>query len=148
VAKSIIGGIVGTALITMMMYWVAPMMLPGPMDIAGMLSGMLGVGWSMGMIIHWINGVIIFPLVYALVLYRFLPGASWLKGAIWGLILWLIAEIVVVPMAGGGLFHAAQGGMMAAMGGLIGHLLYGIALGAVAGSPAAEPSGTYAASTG
>lgn len=31
---TIVGGVVGTALITMMMYWVAPMMMGMPMDVS------------------------------------------------------------------------------------------------------------------
>jgi hypothetical protein len=58
---------------------------------------------------------------------------------VWGLILWLVAEIVVIPMAGGGVFHANQGGMMAAMASLLGHVVYGALLGWIAGSPTRRP---------
>lgn len=130
IGRAIAGGVVGTALITAMMYWVAPLMMGEPMDVAAMLSGMAGTSWSVGMAIHWILGVLVFPIAYALVVYGLLPGDPWLKGAIFGLILWLLAEVVVTPMAGGGVFHG--GNMMAVMGGLMGHLVYGIALGAIA----------------
>ena len=52
--------------------------------------------------------------------------------------LWVLAQVVVMPMMGGGLFSSAMGGMMAAMGSLIGHLLYGGLLGAIAGAPEAR----------
>lgn len=134
-AKCMLGGFLGTVVMTLMMYYVAPQMLGGPMDIAKMLGDMTGVSWTVGMVIHFFNGTVIFPAIYALLLYRLLPGAPWLKGAIWGFILWLIAELVVMPMAGAGVFHAAMGGMMAAMASLLGHLVYGAILGAVGDGP-------------
>ena len=78
------GGFAATAVMTFMMYFVAPMMIGQPMDIAAMLGSTLGDSWALGMMAHAVNGVLIFPLIYVLVLYRFLPGAPWLKGATWG----------------------------------------------------------------
>lgn len=140
IGKAILGGLVATLVLTGIMYWVAPLMLGQPMDVAGMLSGMIGISWETGMVLHFINGTLVFPIVYALFLYGVLPGGPWLKGAVWGFILWLIAEIVVVPMAGGGVFHSAMGGMLAAMASLMGHLVYGALLGGIAGEAGAtEP---------
>ncbi len=133
IGKTIAGGFVGTLVLTLMMYFVAPMMLGKPMDIAGMLGGMLG-GWMMGMVMHIVNGTVIFPLIYAYLLYRVLPGEPWLKGTIWGLILWLLLEVMVMPMMGAGLFSAYAGGMMAVVAALIGHAIYGALLGGIAGA--------------
>jgi hypothetical protein len=47
-----------------------------------------------------------------------------------------------MPMMGGGLFSSAMGGMMAATGSLIGHILYGSLLGIVASAP--EPRVAHA----
>lgn len=74
---------------------------------------------------------------YAYVLYAILPGNPAVKGAVWGVVLWLLAQVVVMPMMGGGFFSMAMGGMMAVMGSLMGHLLYGVLLGAIAGGPEA-----------
>jgi len=41
-------------------------------------------------------------------------------------------------MMGAGLFSSAMGGVMAAMGSLIGHILYGSLLGIVASAPQAR----------
>lgn len=133
IGKTLAGGLVGTLVMTAMMYWVAPLLIGGPMDVAGMLGGMLGVSWATGMILHFVNGVLIFPLVYGLVLYGVLPGGPWMKGATWGFILWLVAEAAVMPMAGAGFFHANVGAMAAAAS-LMGHLVYGLLLGGIAGA--------------
>lgn len=137
IGKAVLGGFLGTAVMTAMMYWMAPLLLPGPMDIAGMLGGMLGVSWTMGMVIHFVNGTVIFPLIYAFLLYRLLPGEPWLKGTLWGVGLWILAGLMVMPMAGAGLFWANVGALPAVLS-LIGHIVYGAILGAVAGRAVEE----------
>lgn len=147
IGKTLIGGFVGTLVMTVMMYVTAPMMGLN-MDIAAMLGGMLGIGWAGGMLMHFVNGTVIFPLVYAFALYSRLPGSPIARGTAWGVILWLIAQVMVMPMAGAGLFSAAMGGMMAAGGSLVGHVIYGALLGVIAGEAVATgvaaPSSSHA----
>jgi uncharacterized membrane protein YagU involved in acid resistance len=133
VPRAIAGGFVGTAVMTMMMYFVAPMMMGIEMDIAAMLGSMLGGSWAAGMAMHFVLGSVVFPLIYALVLFSKLPGTPVVRGAAWGLILFLVAQVMVMPMMGGGFFSANMGGMMAVVGSLMGHLVYGGLLGAIAG---------------
>ena len=132
-ARAALGGFVGTLVMTAMMYGVAPMM-GLHMDIAAMLGSMFG-GRIAGMVMHFVNGSVIFPAIYAYVLYAHLPGSPAIRGTIWGLALWLVAQTVVMPMMGAGLFSSAMGGMMAAVGSLIGHVLYGGLLGVIASTP-------------
>jgi uncharacterized membrane protein YagU involved in acid resistance len=117
---------------TGMTYVVAPMM-GLEMDIAAMLGGMLGIGWTGGLLAHFMNGTVVFALIYALALYGRIPGSPAIKGALWGVGLWLAAQLVVMPMAGAGVFSAGAGGMMAAVSSLVGHLVYGVLLGGIAG---------------
>lgn len=131
--KTIAGGVVATVVMTAMMMWVAPMMTGMPMDIAAMIGAMLGNSYTLGMLMHLMLGIVVFPLVYVFVLYDNLPGAPVVKGVIWGLILWAMAAIVVMPMAGGGFLMSNIGGMMALMASLIGHVVYGGLLGGIAG---------------
>lgn len=146
VGRAIVAGFVATLAMTMLMYG-APMMGMPKMDIAAMLGSLLGQGmpaaasgaWWLGMVMHFIDGTIIFPLIYVYLLYAVLPGAPWLRGATWGLILWAIAQSMVMPMMGMGFFSsAAPQPMMAVAGSLIGHLIYGCFLGAIAGRRAAD----------
>ena len=130
VTRLVLGGLVGTMAMTAMMYMVAPMM-GVRMDIAAMLGSMLGGSWAAGMAMHFINGTVLFPLVYGYLLVSRLPGPPLLRGALWGVVLWLIAQTMVMPMMGAGLFSAAAGGMVAAVGSLVGHVLYGTILGTV-----------------
>ena len=51
--RAILGGFVGTVAITMMMYWIGPMMGMMKMDIAASLGSMLGGSWALGMMMHF-----------------------------------------------------------------------------------------------
>lgn len=137
--RAILGGVAGTAAMTTLMYVAAPMM-GVHMDIAAMLGTMLG-GWAAGFFAHLMNGVIVFPLLYALLIYRALKGSPTLRGAVFGVSLWLMAQIVVMPMMGAGFFSAHAGGVLAATASLMGHIIYGGLLGGIAGHsrPNREP---------
>lgn len=131
-SKAILGGIVGTIAMTLMMMYMAPMMTGMPMDIAAMLGNMLG-GWTMGMIAHLIMGIIVFPMIYVLMIYHFVPGPPLVRGLVYGVLLWVAAVVVVMPIAGAGVLMSNVGGMMAVIASLIGHLVYGGLLGVIAG---------------
>ncbi|WP_340122525.1 DUF6789 family protein [Methylobacter svalbardensis] len=133
IIKAILGGIVGTLMMSLMMRFAAPMMVGQPMDIAAMLGNMMGGVYALGMAAHIMLGVLVFPLIYALLVFRLLPGGPLIKGMPWGLILWLIAETMVMPMAGAGFFMSEIGGIKAVMAALMGHLVYGGLLGVIAG---------------
>jgi uncharacterized membrane protein YagU involved in acid resistance len=137
IGRAILGGFVGTALLTLMTLFVAPMMTGQKMDMAAKLSEMMGTGLAIGMLMHFLIGSVVFALIYGLVLFRFLPGAPWIKGVISGVIFWLGLEIVAMPMMGGGVFSSQMGGMKAVMAALIAHLVYGAALGGIAGAAVA-----------
>src|SRR5258707_15010043 len=109
------------------------------MNIVDALATMLG-GWTMGMLIHVLNGAIMFPLAYAVVFYRFLLGPSYVKGLTFGLTLWLASQLVVLPMIGAGVFSSHMDGVRAAGALLFGHPIYGGVLGWVAGGAIARPA--------
>ncbi len=138
--KAILGGVAGTAVMTAMMMFVAPMMTGQPMDIAMLIGNMTGAGYMFGMMVHIVMGVIIFPLVYAYVVFHFVPGSPTVRGNLWGVALWLVAATVIMPMAGAGFFMANIGGMMAAMAALLGHMVYGAILGMITGVNRIESS--------
>ena len=135
IRKTIAGGFIGTGMFTLMMRVVAPMM-GVRMDIVAKLGEMTHTGMAGGLFMHFLNGTVIFPLIYVYLLYRLLPGAPWQKGLLWGVILWLGVEIVMMPMMGSGIFSMETGGMKAVVAALMGHLVYGAILGAITGAPA------------
>lgn len=133
IKNAVLGGIAGTVVMTVMMKFAAPMMVGQPMDIAAMIGRMIGDNYMIGMAMHIMMGVVIFPLAYIAIVYRLAPGPAPVRGIIWGIGLWLVAATVVMPMAGAGLFMSEIGGMKAAVAALMGHMVYGALLGMVVG---------------
>lgn len=141
VPKAIVAGLVGTLAMTFIMV-MAPMMGMPKMDIAASLGSMFGgappapgtAAWIAGLVMHLMIGTVVLSILYS-VATDYLPKANpVLKGLIFGVVVWLIAQLMVMPMMGAGVFSSRmpQGTMMA-MGSLIGHLIYGGILGSIYG---------------
>lgn len=131
IARVLLAGLAATLLLTLMMYQGAPMITGKAMDIAGELSVMMNLSWGMGMAVHFILGVLMFPAAYVLVAQSRLPGTAVITGTLWGLLLWAVAMLIMSPMMGKGVF---MGAVPAAMASLMGHAVYGGVLGAIIGS--------------
>lgn len=135
-AKAILGGLVGTCVMTFMMYFVRPQLVGAPMDIGAELGGQLGGSWWLGIGMHFLIGVVVVPLVLSQVLTRFLPGPSIVQGLLTGFGLWLVAMLVMMPMMGKGLFLTATGeGPKAIVAAFMAHAMYGGLLGKIAALP-------------
>ena len=129
---AILGGLVGTAVMTVLLYMLAPLVMSEPPDIAMMADR--ASYWLPAMLLHFINGTFTLPLIYAYFVARVLPGRPWQRGALWGLILWTLAELLVMPLMGSGPFSEASVRAIAVTGILlVGHLVYGTLLGWLAG---------------
>ena len=133
--RAALAGIIGTAVMTVVGLYVAPLMGMPAMNPADMLAAQMGESAVMGWIAHFMIGVI-FAVVYAAVAGS-LPGPVVVRGATFALAPWLLAQVVVMPMMGMGFF---SGAVNMAMGSLFGHIIYGGVVGAVYGEPAAGPA--------
>jgi uncharacterized membrane protein YagU involved in acid resistance len=138
--RAILGGFVGTAAMTVMLYISAPLVMSEPPDVATMVDQ--ASYWAPAILLHFVNGSITLPLIYAYLVSRVLPGQPWLRGALWGLILWVLAELLVMPLMGVGPFSNDAAGVIAvtAIVLLIGHLAYGTLLGWLAGERVRVPA--------
>ncbi|HVT40304.1 MAG TPA: DUF6789 family protein [Gemmatimonadaceae bacterium] len=132
VPKAVIAGVAGTAVMTIVGVYVAPMMGIPKMNPAEMLAAAMGGNLVLGWIAHFMIGSTL-AVAYAAVAAK-LPGAPWVRGALYGIGPWLLAQLVVMPMMGMPLF---SGSMALAGGSLLGHLLYGAVVGAIYGPPLA-----------
>ncbi len=102
----------------------------------------------LGMMIHLMMGVIVFPEIYHLAIQPE-SGSGTGRGILLGLILWAASNMMVMPMMGAvhplvksGMMPAPgflmlKFGAMAPVGSLIGHGIYGALLGKLAGPKAA-----------
>jgi hypothetical protein len=99
-----------------------------------MLSTMAGasspaVGWAM----HFMLGTVLWGLLFAWLEPKLRGESHWVKGMAFGIGTWLLMMIIVMPMAGAGLF-GMQLGMMAPIMTLVLHLVFGAVLGGVYGA--------------
>lgn len=148
IIRALLAGLAGTVAFTALIYAGPSMGLPR-MDIATMLGTMFvanpGAAFAPGLAMHLMIGLVL-ALGYAFLFAHWLPGRPWLRGALYGLVPWAMMMVVVLPMLGlvhplvragmmpaPGLFLSGMGTVMAPLGGLIGHLVYGAVLGAVYG---------------
>ena len=128
IKQSLIGGIVGTAAMTLMT-WIAPLMGFPKMSPPDMLAGMLGLPVFAGWLMHFMIGVI-FALAYAFLFIKVVRKISSkiLKGALFGLVVFVFAQIMMAIMEAifGGM--PAMGGSMILImiGSIMGHLVYGV----------------------
>ncbi len=136
ILRAVLGGIVGTVVMTLMMYFAAPHMMGKPMDIAHLLADVVGAPWILGMLAHFGLGVVAFPLAYVLFLIDYLPGPPAVRGILWGLMLWVVAMVVVMPILGQGFFMSQGAGLKGVVASLMVHIVYGALLGAITGRPA------------
>jgi uncharacterized membrane protein YagU involved in acid resistance len=87
------------------------------------------IGWAA----HFMVGIIL-AVGFAVVFYNKLSGRGFVKGLIFSLIPWLMAQLIVMPMMAslnGMSFTAGifSGSFVMAAGSLMGHLVYGLVLG-------------------
>jgi uncharacterized membrane protein YagU involved in acid resistance len=127
--RAIAGGLAGTAAMTMLML-AAPMMGLPKMAIGEMLGSVMHIGTAAGWAMHGVIGVVL-AVVYALGFAGRLPGPPVARGAAFGFGVFLLAQIAVTPMMGGGVFSG--GNIPILMVSLMGHLVYGALVGVVYG---------------
>ncbi len=137
ILSAVISGLVGTIAISAVMA-MAPLMGIPKMDIVGMLSTMFGkpnkvLGWIM----HFMMGVV-FALIYVFLWSIGIGSAGWLSGLIFGAVHWLVVGLMMamipimhVGIKNGdveapGLWMTNQGGVLAFIGGLMGHMIFGL----------------------
>jgi hypothetical protein len=128
--RAVAAGVLGTAVMTVVGLYIAPLMGMPAMNPAEMLAGAMGGNMALGWIGHFMIGTVL-ALGYAL-FGGVLPGSGAVRGALYGIAPFLLAQIVVMPMMGMPFF---SGSASMAMGSLVGHLIYGAVVGAVYGVP-------------
>ena len=130
--SAVISGLAATAAMTAFTF-MAPLM-GIEMNIPAMLAGTMGAPLIIGWIAHFTIGVVLAISFAGFYVPNFSPSNKIKSGAIFSLIPWLLAQIVVMPMMaimngagfGAGFF---SGSILLSMASLMGHLLFGVVLG-------------------
>lgn len=147
VARAVAAGVLGTG--TMTALWLVEPAVGLPKIAVGHILSTfmsvsvahLRVGNAGGWTAHLAFGVVL-ALLYARFFSARLPGAPAARGALYGVLLFIMAQLVFMPLVGGGFF--ARGDIELLAGSLLGHLVYGVVLGwiydlPVTRRPAAAP---------
>ncbi len=92
----------------------------------GLLQALLGIEdrW-LAEALHYLIGVVAFPLGYVVAVRPWLPLPALAQGAIWGIVLWFVALGVMAPLAGFG-FMLGWGDITWASG--LGHIVVGVVI--------------------
>jgi hypothetical protein len=91
--------------------------------------------WWLGLSVHYLNGMVLLPLLFAYVFDRFLPGPRVVRGLIFSLGLWLAMQVVVLPALGLGFFaRDIERPLVFEAIYLLGHVVYGLFLGGLGGA--------------
>lgn len=129
IGRAVGAGIIGTLVMTAVGVWIGPLVGIPPMNPAVMLAGAMGGNLVLGWAGHLMIGITL-AIIYAIVA-SWLPGTPPVRGALFGVAPYLLAQVVVIPMMGMPLF---SGSAVLAIGSLIGHLAYGAVVGGVYGA--------------
>jgi uncharacterized membrane protein YagU involved in acid resistance len=133
IGRGIIAGFVATVVLSAFMVMKQAMGLMPELDPIRMIAAMAGAHTNaIGWIGHFVIGSVFWGVGFAVV-SPFLPGPFFLRGVIFGAVAWLMMMVVVMPMAGAGLFGLALG-MMAPIATLMLHVIFGLVLGGVYGA--------------
>jgi hypothetical protein len=144
IVGAIVAGLAGTVVISLLMA-VGPRLGMPKMAIWEMLGAMfskegnVGLGW----VIHFMMGVV-FAIIYAALWTAGIGSATVLSGVIFGAVHFLIVGLMMggMPMLHAGIKAGStqapgvlmlNSGVMGFMGGLIGHVLYGLVVALVYG---------------
>ena len=135
--NGILAGLAATIVLSIFMMMKQMMGMMPQMDVIAMLTKMSGASTPlMGWVMHFMIGSIVWGGLFAL-LHDSIPGGSTImRGIVFGIGAWLMMMVVVMPMAGAGLF-GMNFGMAAPVMTLMLHIIFGATLGVVYGWRAA-----------
>lgn len=131
--KGPLAGLAATVVLSAIMMMKQAMGLMPELNPIAMITKMSGSSTPlMGWMGHFVIGTVLWGLLYA-ALDAKLAGPHWLHGAIFATGAWFVMMVMLMPMAGAGLFGLGLG-MMAPVATLMLHWIYGSVLGGVYGA--------------
>jgi uncharacterized membrane protein YagU involved in acid resistance len=138
--RAIAAGVIGSAVITAL-WQVEPAIGLPRIAVGHILSTFmavsvahLNVGVAGGWVVHFVVGILL-ALLYAGVFAERLPGSAVGRGATYGILVFILAQVAFMPLVGGGFFSRGDPELL--IGSLLGHLAYGIVVGWIYDLPAA-----------
>lgn len=125
--KSILAGIIGTAIMTAVMM-IASMIGMPKMSPPTMLAGMLGTPVAVGWIMHFVIGIVL-AFSYTYIFSKIKIANVWVRGAVFGVIAFILAQIGMGVMGMMMPMPEMEGSMvLTAIGSFVGHIVFGMAV--------------------
>jgi uncharacterized membrane protein YagU involved in acid resistance len=135
--RAVVAGLVGTMAMTAL-WLVEPKLGLDRLAAGDMLSSLLAVvtayaslGPVLGWALHFTVGIVL-ALFYAILVRDRLPGSPLTRGLLYGVMIFIVAQVLFMPLVGAGVFSRGDASML--LGSFIGHLAYGGILGLICGA--------------
>ena len=130
--RAVAAGAIGTGVLTALWLVEPSIGLPN-IAVGQILSTFMSVsvarfsvGAAGGWAVHLVVGILL-ALFYAWQLSERLPGSAAARGAIYGVLVFVLAQIVFMPLVGAGFFSRGNSELL--LGSLLGHIAYGVVVG-------------------
>lgn len=130
--RAALAGVIGTVAMTLL-FFLEPLIGLPRMAEGGILSTVMSatvahfpVGFAGGWLIHFAVGIGL-ALLFARVVASRAPGPMVLRGVGFGALVFVGAQLVVMPLVGAGVFSSGDPARL--LGSLAGHLVYGAVVG-------------------
>lgn len=133
--KGLAAGLAATLVLSALMVMKAMMGLMPQLDLPKMIAGMMGQpdNPTLGWIVHFMIGVVGYGIAMTLFGAKETGQSNVTRGIFIAIAGWLVMMVVLMPMAGAGLFGMNMG-IMAPVMTLVLHLIFGAVLGGVYGA--------------
>ena len=138
--RAVAAGAVGTGVMTALLLVEPSIGLP-KIAVGELLSTAMSVsvahlqpGAAGGWTVHLVVGVLL-ALVYARFVADRFPGSPVARGTLYGVLIFILAQLLFMPLVGAGVFSRGDPQMLA--GSLLGHIVYGAVVAWIYGMQAA-----------
>jgi len=121
-------GFIATLVLSVIMVLKASLGLLPNLNVPEMLAGMMGASPIAGWIAHFVIGTIFWGLLFVAVPHVTRSRNFLIKGTAFGVVAWVAMMLIIMPMAGAGLFGLGLGPAAPVMT-LILHVVFGVVLG-------------------
>ncbi len=129
-SKGVIAGFVATVVLSVIIVLLNAMGVLPELDIISLIDRLGSIGRGGAWVDHFIVGTLLWGPIFAAFDATSAQRPRWQKGLMFGVFAWVMMMLLFMPVVGGGLF-GLQLGIVAPVGMLVLHLIYGAVIGTV-----------------